>query len=68
MSCAVCRSLALRDFEASPENAALAGVVVSFLRPVKFAAVHIDRDTNAPIPRVKPVGIAMPRFDERFDI
>src|ERR1700757_2648479 len=44
----VCRSLALWDFEASAENASLAGVVISFLRPVKFAAVHIERDTDAP--------------------
>src|SRR6266850_3516424 len=64
----VCRSLALWDFEASAENATLASVVISFLRPVKFAAVHIESDTNAPISRVKPVGIAMSRFNERFDV
>src|SRR5260370_33874818 len=64
----VFRSLALWVFESSAENASLASVVTSFLRPVKFAAVHIDRDTNAPIPRVKPVGIAMSRFHERFDV
>src|SRR5258708_39708045 len=64
----VCRSLALWDFEASAENASLASVVISFLRPVKFAAVHIDSDTNAPISRVKPVGISMSRFNPRFDV
>src|SRR5258708_24210794 len=64
----VCRSLALWDFEASAENASLASVVISFLRPVKFAAVHIDSDTNAPISRVKPVGVSMSRFNERFDV
>src|SRR5258708_19102569 len=65
---AVCRSLTLWDLEASTENASLARVVISFLCPVEFAAVHINCDTNAPIPRVKPVGLAMARFNERFDI
>src|ERR1700739_1362066 len=64
----MCRSLALRDFEASAQNASLASVVIPFLRPVKFAAVHIDSYTNAPISRVKPVGISMSRFYERFDV
>src|SRR5437588_12068225 len=45
---AVRRGLAFRDVDLRSEDAALARVVRSFLRPVNFPAIRIDRDPDAP--------------------
>src|SRR5713101_2266967 len=45
---AVSRRLTLRDVDVRTEDAALARVVGSFLRPVNLSTIRIDRDSDAP--------------------
>src|SRR2546430_2070 len=45
---AVRRRLAFRNIDVRSEDAALARVVWSFLRPINFPAIRIDRDPDAP--------------------
>src|SRR2546423_10868451 len=45
---AVRRRLAFWDVNVRTEDAALARVVWSFLRPINLSAILIDRDSNAP--------------------
>ena len=61
--------LPLRDFQIGAKNAALSGVVIAFLRPIKLASVSVDGDTHAPFSRVLTgAGVALAGVNEGFDI
>src|SRR5262249_41749635 len=65
---AICRSLTSRNFQISPEDSALACVVVAFLRPIELCIVNIESDTHTPVSGVQSVGFATTGFHEDLDI
>ena len=61
--------LTLRKLDIGAENAALAGVIASFLGPVEFASARVHRDADAPFPRIRArARIAVARVHEGFDM
>src|SRR5882762_9244005 len=49
---AVRRRLAFRDLDLRAEDSAFTRIVRSFLRPVNFSTIRIDRDPDAPFRQV----------------
>src|SRR5262249_11884392 len=62
------RILALRDVDIGAEDTALAAVVRAFLRPVDFAKLWIDGDSNAPPGLIATVLVAAAGPDQRFNL
>src|SRR5438477_4650 len=66
---AVRRGLAFREVDVRPEDAALARVVWSFLRPVNLSAIRIDGDSDTPFRQVSSrPSVAFARVDQSFDV
>src|SRR5580700_1593220 len=63
------RMLSLWNFETSSKDAALTGVVGTFLGPVELAAFHVERYSHAPLGCIRPrPWIALARVDESFKL
>ena len=65
---AVGGGLALGDFDAGAEDAAVLSIVRAFLRPVDLPAFRVDGDADAPSGLIAPIRVATARLDERFDL
>src|SRR5882724_6313061 len=66
---AVRHRLAFRDVDIRPEDAALARVVWTFLRPVNLSTIRIDRDPDAPFRQVVAwTRVALAGVDQSFDV
>src|SRR5262249_35485736 len=59
---------ALRDVNVGAEDAAHAGIVWPFLRPVEFLELWIDGDSDAPPHLIAHVLVATTSLDQRFDL
>src|SRR5207237_4908195 len=56
------------DVDVGAEDAAQARVVRAFLRPVDFAKLRIDGDSDAPPGLIALVLVAAAGLDQRFDL
>src|SRR5262249_8749096 len=65
---AVGRALALRYVNVGAEDAAQAGVVGPFLRPVEFPKLRVERDPDAPPGLIAPVLVATAGLDQGFEL
>ncbi len=66
---AISRRRVFWDVNVRAKNAALAGVVRPFLRPINFTAVRINRDTDTPFGQIGPgPRVAFACVDQGFDI
>src|SRR5271166_5130015 len=65
---AIRRGPSCRKLDIRATDAALAGVVASFLGPVEFSTLDVDGDAHAPLLRIRArPGIALTRVDEGLD-
>src|SRR3954467_2734918 len=63
------RGLTLRNIDVRAEDAALARVVGTLLRPINLSAIRIDRDPDAPFRQVGPwTRVAVAGVDQSFDV
>src|SRR5260370_26767051 len=64
---AVGGTLALGNFEIGAKDTPLAGIVRTFLSPIKFSTFDVERDSHAPFFYVLPrTCVAFARIDKRF--
>src|SRR6266436_9641936 len=68
----ISRRLAFRDVDLRAKDAALAGVLRPFLRPINFPAIWINGDSNAQLSTVSLIGarsrVAVAGVDQSFDV
>src|SRR6266704_3684323 len=63
------RVLTFRNIDVRSEDAALARVVWSFLRPINFPAIRIDSDPDAPFRQIGAwTRVALAAVDQGFDV
>src|SRR5207248_9293817 len=63
---AVRRALAAGKIDIGPAETAQSALRRAFLRPVDFAKLRIDRDSDAPPGLIAPVRVAATGLDPRF--